>query len=155
MWQMLPVRLCWRTRPSHRPQDQPRCRILHPPPPPDVEQVLLFILNTSEQVFLSLRVGRFWYLPRRCGTCCRPHCQKEKSCPTVPAKRNHKGTQRRCCWWRWMIMVTPVWPGRHWETALLVLLVWRQTHPDQVAVAPGVPLLKSRALKINKTDGKS
>ena len=108
-----------------------------------------------EQVFLFLQVGRFWYLPRRCGTCCRPHCQKEKSCPTVPDKRNHNGTQRRCCWWRWMIMVIPVWPGRHWETALLVLLVWRQTHPDQVAVAPGVPLLKSRALKINKTDGKS
>ena len=58
-----------------------------------------------EQVFLFLRVGRFWYLPRRCGTCCRPHCQKEKSCLIVPAKRNHKGTLRRCCRWRWMIMV--------------------------------------------------
>ena len=55
MWQMLPVRLCWRTRPSHRPQDQPRCRTRPPrPPPPGNEQVLFFILNTFEQVLLFI-----------------------------------------------------------------------------------------------------
>ena len=54
MWIMLPVQLCWRIHLSHRPQDQPRCRILHPPPPPYFEQVLLFILNTFEQVLLFI-----------------------------------------------------------------------------------------------------